>query len=570
MSKNKFEEHFENHFLRAAKNIGRYGDNDTLPYDIDTRFIKDNAEELAELASKIFSKIVNSKGTKIPPDIFHERLVTPSGSSGFRVTTKIDPFWNIYLNGLSLDIAERLEPNRYKCTFSYRYLSNGNTEDILFDKEFTWRKFREEILRAISQTSSEQYIVETDISSFYERISHHSLENLIKDLYSENGSHLKIAEQVNFLLGVFSSSRSFGLPIGSQASRILAELFLNQIDSNLQNSELHFYRYVDDFVFICKSKEEAYEALSHLAKTLSNYGLSLNKTKTNIFPSNQFVKYTSTQLGLNDDSDIGKLKALDIYFDPYTDNPDTEYNLLKEELEGIDLNTLLLDETLKSEPDSFLVSQITRSLPYSDTGSVLKILKTLLSSENIHAFRANWSTIMRIVNEILSNDQFIEIHADINNLLDSLIVKTPHLLLPDTNMLYFLRALRQYKNTTRAIFVQNTYDTRKLKTIKRACIDCWRNWSDRPQFDQLKPNINQLYEVEERMFWLFTYKMGDSGKHFRDRSSYKPTLKNNWHITIDALEPKETDSKSEKKDSDFKNFGDLYMKWAEGIESNGA
>ena len=29
------------HFLRAAVNIGAYGDNDTLPFDIDVNFVKD-------------------------------------------------------------------------------------------------------------------------------------------------------------------------------------------------------------------------------------------------------------------------------------------------------------------------------------------------------------------------------------------------------------------------------------------------------------------------------------------------------------------------------------------------
>ncbi len=38
------------HFKRATADVGAHGDNDTLPFDIDNRFIAENADALAELA----------------------------------------------------------------------------------------------------------------------------------------------------------------------------------------------------------------------------------------------------------------------------------------------------------------------------------------------------------------------------------------------------------------------------------------------------------------------------------------------------------------------------------------
>jgi hypothetical protein len=40
------------HFKRAIVDIAAHGDNDTLPFDIDNRFISDNQDELAEMAFK--------------------------------------------------------------------------------------------------------------------------------------------------------------------------------------------------------------------------------------------------------------------------------------------------------------------------------------------------------------------------------------------------------------------------------------------------------------------------------------------------------------------------------------
>ncbi|MGF1626762.1 MAG: hypothetical protein ACFCVH_17925 [Alphaproteobacteria bacterium] len=42
------------HFERAALDIGTVGDNDTLPFDVDIRFVKDKKSELAEIAYEYF------------------------------------------------------------------------------------------------------------------------------------------------------------------------------------------------------------------------------------------------------------------------------------------------------------------------------------------------------------------------------------------------------------------------------------------------------------------------------------------------------------------------------------
>ena len=38
------------HFERAAQDIGARGDNDTLPFDVDNRFVKEEAASLSRLA----------------------------------------------------------------------------------------------------------------------------------------------------------------------------------------------------------------------------------------------------------------------------------------------------------------------------------------------------------------------------------------------------------------------------------------------------------------------------------------------------------------------------------------
>lgn len=104
------------HFGRAVSDIADHGDNDTLPFDIDTRFIADNKAALAELAFDYFQRlegvgIKDTIGAINSLQLFSERLLTPTGPTGFRITTKIHPFCNIYINGLGVAIAEAHEPN---------------------------------------------------------------------------------------------------------------------------------------------------------------------------------------------------------------------------------------------------------------------------------------------------------------------------------------------------------------------------------------------------------------------------------------------------------------------------
>jgi hypothetical protein len=95
----------QDHFLRAAREIGQNGENDTLPYDIDAAFIRDKAQPLSQICIDLFISIDAMPSERAAAfingiTVGSERLLAPSGSHGFRITTKIHPFWNLYMNGL--------------------------------------------------------------------------------------------------------------------------------------------------------------------------------------------------------------------------------------------------------------------------------------------------------------------------------------------------------------------------------------------------------------------------------------------------------------------------------------
>lgn len=531
------------HFRRAIGDIVEYGDNDVLPFDIDTRFIAERAEELAKLAFN-FGAMLEKKtqadciGTLDAITVFSERLLAPAGSSGFRITTKIHPFWNIYLNGIGVALAERHEAVRSNRAHSYRFASKG---PALFDKSASWRVFREATISDCDPNNTSEMVVQTDVSSFYEHVNHHRLENFVQDLLPAGSNH---ATQVDVLLRKLARGRSFGLPVGGQFSRILAEILMGSVDRTLEASSVRWRRYVDDLVLVGATQRDAYRSLGVLAHALGDLGLSLNRSKTTFLSSRHYREYVQTQLTAPD-SATQRLKEIDLHFDPYSDAADDEYDALRETVSQLDIARLVAVELDKGQPDSFVVTQVSRALRLMEPANALGICATLLEQRNLHAFRANWSTIMRGISFIRGDDSHREIHTYLDKHLDAVPVHSPHLAYVDTNALHFLRAIRFRKTSARATFVLSLYSSKGPITVRRACIDCWRHWGDRDRFLSLRNEWEALSEEEQRMLWLAAPVFGDDGLKFQKQVS--KATSNTWGTGIGGRAGRD--------------FAKLYMSW---------
>jgi len=453
--------------------------------------------------------------------IFSERLLVPTGTAGFRITTKIQPFWNIYFNALGVAVAEALEPNRSERTHSYRFASSGKG---LFNREASWRAFREASIADCESRSDTSVIVQTDISSFYEHVSHHRIENLVSDLFSESST---ASTQIDRFLSRFASGRSFGLPVGGQCSRVLAELLLSSIDRRLTDEGLVWRRYVDDFVLVTPNQSEAYRALAILSHSLADYGLTLNRTKTILLTAKHYIDYVRTQLGVSGD-EASKLSEIDLHFDPYSDTAQSDYTELRGVVESLNVRALLDGELRKAQPDTFLITQIGRTLRLHDPSTALQLCSTLLSPGNLHAFRASWSTIMRGIASVGAEESFGIIHGQLDELLDAIPEHSAHLLSAEVSCLHYLRAIRFRRTQARAAYVLKVHSTTSSETVKRGCLDCWRIWKDRTSFIRERNKWNALKVEEQRMLWYAASEFGDEGDKFR--SQVKKSLAVGWRL----------------------------------------
>ncbi len=312
----------------------------------------------------------------------------------------------------------------------------------------------------------------------------------------------------------------------------LAEVMMTPIDRSLSDAGLIWHRYVDDYTLICCSQQDAYKALSELSHALADYGLSLNRSKTTILTAKHYKDFVSAQLGEGEDASLA-LRELDLHFDPYSDNASAEYEKLKQSFDKIDISFLLDLEREKSQPDAFVLAQIGRALKFQEPDVAVQLCTTLLDPKNLDSFRSSWSKIMRGVYAVRSNDQFASIFAAIDTLLDEIPSGGRHLLVPEANMLHFLRALRFVRTDLRGVFVRQTYDTTKSAAVRRACIDCWRHWADRPNFTRLRNQWQNLGAGEQRMLWLAAGAFGDEGLKTRDQ--LRGSLSQAWQLGIENV-----------------------------------
>jgi len=93
-----------------------------------------------------------------------------------------------------------------------------------------------------------------------------------------------------FLLRV-NANQSQGLPVGPNASVILAELCMNDVDTFLLQRGVQYVRFVDDFRIFCGDRRDAVEIIHDLTEYLyTAHRLSLESSKTRIITTEKFLQ----------------------------------------------------------------------------------------------------------------------------------------------------------------------------------------------------------------------------------------------------------------------------------------
>lgn len=178
--------------------------------------------------------------------------------SDYRKCALIDIYDEIVYLTLVISIADEIEKKRINKSknrvFSYRF---GSFKGKLFDDKFHCTAFRQRTLEKSKYTKN-KVVVECDISNFYDRLNIHRIESILR---SNPKIDVDIISLINELLLYWANRDSYGLPVASNASRILAEVALIEVDNYLFSKGIDFCRFVDDYRIFAKNAFEAHSIL---------------------------------------------------------------------------------------------------------------------------------------------------------------------------------------------------------------------------------------------------------------------------------------------------------------------
>jgi len=128
------------------------------------------------------------------------------------------------------------------------------------------------------------YVVDADLKSYFDTIPHDRLMDRVREKVSDS----RVLRMIEMFLkqGVMDGLSQWepeeGTPQGAVISPLLANIYLNPLDHLLEDAGFAMARYADDFVILCRSREDADRALALVAAWVAENGLSLHPTKTRI------------------------------------------------------------------------------------------------------------------------------------------------------------------------------------------------------------------------------------------------------------------------------------------------
>lgn len=261
----------------AVQNAFKEGLTDIFPRPFEIDLLKN--EYFATEVQKVVESRLKSgslNGLKVHP--IQHVLYPKKEPFDFRRAALMQPMDTITYLALALMIADELETHRPQAAkhrvFSYRFKPK---DGFLFDPKYNFTTFEQHVSEHVKRPRT-KVLVKCDIASFYDRLNLHRLESTLLGLPLDKGK----VKLINELLLFWANRDSYSLPIGGNASRILAEASLISVDDYLLSNGVNFCRFVDDYRFFAPDIQSAHAWLTLFVERLFLEGLSINPAKTSL------------------------------------------------------------------------------------------------------------------------------------------------------------------------------------------------------------------------------------------------------------------------------------------------
>jgi Reverse transcriptase (RNA-dependent DNA polymerase) len=303
-------------------------------------------------------------------------------------------------------------------------------DNIEKQKAFRGLNFRKWSTQRSKIQSEYPFVLSADISRFFYTVYTHSIPwavigkdkakqwNLTKN--PKLSAHW--SNDLDKAIQSCQSRETFGIPVGPDTSRVIAELLMAGIEDDdgfspwlKKRSVIHL---VDDFMIGFTRNEDAFKALGALRAALWKFNLQLNDEKTGVVPSRTPLKdkweieherfFVSDISAKREATDISRLLELTLYFcaESRTDTPALLTCQRLSRLRHISSNFLLILDTLfrlarefprcTSHVAGFLINNQKLCGKNSHKERITKWVRATLNAHSIHGhdFEVAWCLVV--------------------------------------------------------------------------------------------------------------------------------------------------------------------------------
>ena len=174
-----------------------------------------------------------------------------------------------------------------------------NVIEPIFERDFSAQSYGfrpqrgcKDALRQVDKLlkGGRKWVVDADIKGYFDTIPQDKLMELVERKIAD-GKVLRLIESY-LKAGVMESAKDWqptpkGTPQGAVISPLLANIYLDPLDWEMEQKGHQMVRYADDFVVLCDSEEEAKRALEQIQSFMERAGLTLHPEKTRIVEASQ-------------------------------------------------------------------------------------------------------------------------------------------------------------------------------------------------------------------------------------------------------------------------------------------
>lgn len=202
-------------------------------------------------------------------------------------------------------LDSQIGPQAYAARFKggNRFLRSGTA---------AWREWKADVQERARELGG--YVIETDITAFFDCVSHAILLREMEDVGVPN----ELVSSLRDMLRVWAVAPNTGLPQGPDASRLLANFYMRQVDDVLTAlTGISYFRYMDDVRIVATERHMAIAALRTLDTECKRRNLVLSTKKTALLTAEEAI----------DSLEDALLDAANYAYEDLTDGPNARAQL---------------------------------------------------------------------------------------------------------------------------------------------------------------------------------------------------------------------------------------------------